>query len=178
MLVRDGKYEEVMFAVLLVSRLSRFDSKEMFHAIAGWFDCGGVRNWAQVDVLCGEVLGRYYRNGVIGFDELAPWRDSKLPYKRRAVPVTLVHALEAVDVRAALPFLEPLMTDVDKPVQQGTGWFLREAWKRHPKPVERFLLKWKDTSPRVIYQYATEKMTAEAREQFRKSRTPANGRRR
>jgi len=46
----------------------------------------------------------------------------------------------------------------------------REAWKLRPEQVEQFLLKWKDTAPRLIFQYATEKMTAENKISFRKEK--------
>ena len=55
------------------------------------------------------------------------------------------------------------MMDPERVVQQGLGWFLRETWKKHPKAVEAFLLEWKDRSPRLIFQYATEKMPATER---------------
>jgi 3-methyladenine DNA glycosylase AlkD len=66
--------------------------------------------------------------------------------------------------------IEPLMLDSDKFVQKGLGWFLREAWKRHPKETEDFLLKWKDTCGRTIIQYATEKMDKENKSRFRRAR--------
>ena len=50
------------------------------------------------------------------------------------------------------------------------GWFLREAWRKRPGPVESFLLKWKDSAPRKIYQYATEKMTKQQKARFRRER--------
>jgi hypothetical protein len=50
------------------------------------------------------------------------------------------------------------------------GWFLREAWKIEPEPVEAFLLKYKNTAPRLIFQYATEKMTKEGKERFRRDK--------
>jgi hypothetical protein len=55
-------------------------------------------------------------------------------------------------------------------VQQGAGWFLREAWKLQPVPVERVLLDVKDTAPRLVFQYATEKMTPAARARYRRGR--------
>jgi 3-methyladenine DNA glycosylase AlkD len=61
------------------------------------------------------------------------------------------------------------MEDKERVVQQGVGWFLREAWKRDPAPVEIFLMEWKDTAPRLIFQYATEKMTAAQKKRYRKS---------
>jgi len=59
------------------------------------------------------------------------------------------------------------MSDTERVVHQGLGWFLREAWKRDPKPVEKLLLRWKDTAARLIIQYATEKMMPQQKERFR-----------
>ena len=66
--------------------------------------------------------------------------------------------------------IEPLMTDDEKFVQKGLGWFLREAWKKHPLETEDFMLKWKDRCGRIIIQYATEKMDRENKERFRRAR--------
>lgn len=49
-------------------------------------------------------------------------------------------------------------------------WFLREAWKIRKDQTEAFLLKWKNESPRLIYQYATEKMTAKEKKRFKKEK--------
>jgi len=62
--------------------------------------------------------------------------------------------------------------DPAREVHQGVGWFLREAWKIQPIPVEEFLLKYKDTAPRLIFQYATEKMKPEEKERFKKMASP------
>jgi 3-methyladenine DNA glycosylase AlkD len=69
-----------------------------------------------------------------------------------------------------LDFLEPMMLMPEKVVHQGLGWFLREAWKLYPQPVEDFLLKWKDSAPRLIFQYATEKMTSDEKIRFKKEK--------
>jgi 3-methyladenine DNA glycosylase AlkD len=63
------------------------------------------------------------------------------------------------------------MLDPDRVVHLGVGWFLREAWKVNPEPVEAFLLEWKDRAPRLIYQYATEKMTAAQKARFKKGKS-------
>lgn len=78
---------------------------------------------------------------------------------RRAVPVTLIKMLKnGHPLPDLLVFIDPLMGDREKVVQQGLGWFLREAWKISPAPVEDFLLEWKEQCARLIIQYATEKM--------------------
>lgn len=60
------------------------------------------------------------------------------------------------------------MLDAERVVHQGLGWFLREAWKIKKEETESFLLKWKNQAPRLIYQYATEKMSTEEKNVLRK----------
>ena len=88
---------------------------------------------------------------------------------RRAVPVALLSLLDgSVKTETLLRFVRPLMEDKERVVHQGVGWFSREAWKRDPAPVETFLMEWKDTAPRLIFQYATEKMTADQKARYRR----------
>jgi hypothetical protein len=168
-LFAGGKYEEGGLAIRFLA--SRRDEIEAPHLadLATWFEAG-IANWAHSDILCAEVLAPLLERGRIPLEALASWRASPCKYQRRAVPVAMLGLLK---VRRSpgplLRFLAPLMTDPERVVQQGCGWFLREAWKRHPEPVEAFLLTWRDRAPRLIYQYATEKMTADARARFRKS---------
>jgi 3-methyladenine DNA glycosylase AlkD len=77
---------------------------------------------------------------------------------------------ETKKVQEYVNFIEPLMMDPEREVHQGVGWFLREAWKIQPAPVEEFLLKYKDTAARLIFQYATEKMDSEQKERFRRTK--------
>ena len=142
----------------------------MLERIAGWFE-SGILNWALCDVLCGEVLSQFLLDDIVGLDALEPWVESKHKYQRRAVPVTLIKTLKSRrDYGPLFTLIEPLMSDREKVVQQGTGWFLREAWRRQPKPAEAFLMRFKETCPRLIVQYATEKMDKVARARFRRTR--------
>ena len=62
------------------------------------------------------------------------------------------------------------MTDAEREVHQGMGWFLRECWKIKHQEVETVLLEWKNTAPRIILQYACEKMTTEDKQRFKANR--------
>jgi 3-methyladenine DNA glycosylase AlkD len=77
---------------------------------------------------------------------------------------------ETADFQLLFDFIEPLMLDQERVVQQGLGWFLREAWKIRKNQTEVFLLKWKNEAPRLIYLYATEKMTATKKKRFKKEK--------
>lgn len=165
---RDGKYEEGAMAIHFAKQfLDRFD-EAAFQKLGDWF-AAGIRNWAHTDVLCGELIGPLLENGRIGLAALGPWRESGHKYQRRAVPVAMLSLLKGeASVAPLVEFVRPLMTDEERVVHQGVGWFLREAWKKRPQEVEAFLAEWKDTAPRLIFQYATEKMTAAGKARFRR----------
>jgi 3-methyladenine DNA glycosylase AlkD len=171
LLFSSGKYEEGALAIQFLKEWrGQFQAKHL-RGLARWFDAG-VNNWAHTDVLCSEVLTPLLTSGTLSLDDFASWRESNLKYQRRAVPVAMLGLLKTTtDTRKLLSFIRPMMLDPERVVQQGLGWFLREAWKKNPEPVEAFLIEWKDRSPRLIFQYATEKMTPAARGRFRKTRT-------
>ncbi|MGB2863672.1 MAG: DNA alkylation repair protein [Sedimentisphaerales bacterium] len=102
-------------------------------------------------------------------EALSDWRTAKNKYQRRAVPVSMLKLLKSTNDYAPLfTFIEPQMPDSERVVHQGLGWFLREAWKLKRIETEAFLLKWKNDGARLIYQYATEKMTAEEKKRFKR----------
>jgi len=169
-LFRSGKYEEGALAIrFAVTFRDQFDQKAV-ERLGKWFEAG-IRNWAHTDVLCGEIIAPLLESGRVELETLAPWRESELKFQRRAVPVAMLRLLKVKpDAGPLLEFLRPMMTDPERVVGQGLGWFLRETWKKHPRPVEAFLLEWKDQAARVIFQYATEKMAPEARARFRRAK--------
>ena len=168
-LFESGKYEEGSFAVTTLRPLRDQLTPEAFQRIGGWLE-NGVRNWAHSDIICSELLGPCLKRGVAGISDMSSWRGSKAKWKRRAVPVAMLALLDGrVKTESLLEFVRPLMQDGERVVHQGVGWFLREAWKKNPVPVEDFLMEWKDTAPRLIFQYATEKMSASGKARFRKA---------
>jgi 3-methyladenine DNA glycosylase AlkD len=170
LLFASGKYEEGSLAIRFLKHYRGDLDGKTLAKLGKWFQAG-IGNWAHTDVLCGEVIAPLLENGRIELEAIAPWRQSKFKYQRRAVPVAMLGLLKASKKPGPLlSFLEPLMLDSERVVQQGLGWFLREAWKKDPEPVETFLLKWKDQAPRLIFQYATEKMPAAARARFRRAK--------
>lgn len=174
-LFATGKYEHGAVAIWFLKQFRERIGPQAFAGVGKWFE-GGVRNWAHSDVICGELLSPGLETGAVRLEALASWRKSSHKYRRRAVPVAMLGLLKsAADFRPLLDFLRPLMLDAEKVVHQGVGWFLREAWKKQPGPVEAFLTEWKDASPRLIFQYATEKMSAADKQRFRRAQAPAGG---
>jgi len=169
LLVESGKYEEASYAIWFAASFKNEFTPETFKRLGRWLD-NGFRNWAHTDIFCGEVLAHFITKGIISFDALSDWRSADSKWKRRAVPVVLIKSLKTdIPISSLLAFISPMMLNSEKVVQQGLGWFLREAWKRYPAPTENFLLNWKDSCGRIIIRYATEKMDADKRTLFKKS---------
>jgi len=167
LLLTSGKFEETSLAIQFVESLRDDFDEKSFRRLGDWFDAG-IGNWAHTDALCALVISPLLASGRIPLEALAAWRKSPRKYQRRAVPVGMLDLLKTEEkIGVLLGFLRPLMMDPERAVQQGLGWFLREAWKQCPKEVEEFLFEWKDQAPRLIFQYATEKMSASARSRFR-----------
>jgi 3-methyladenine DNA glycosylase AlkD len=175
LLVATGKYEEVYFAILLLKAFSREFSAGLLPRIERWFEIG-IRNWAHTDVLCRDILSFLLIRDIIDLADLENWRTADNKYQRRALPVAMLPLLNLrPDFWPLFDFLNPLMPDRERVVQQGLGWFLREAWKHKADSTEAFLLKWRNDAPRLIFQYATEKMTREHKQRFRRDKRKPDG---
>lgn len=169
LLFKHGKYEMGSVAIVLINnRIKDFD-KDTFDGVKKWFDFG-VNNWGHSDYLCTKVTPPFLTGKIIDYKAMRQWLLSESRWTRRAVPVTLLCLRKAENAQQLVDFLEPLMLDTERVVHQGLGWFLRELWKIHPEPVEELLYKYRNTAARLIIQYATEKMSKEQKERFRKEK--------
>jgi len=170
LIVREGKYEEVFFAIWIASQFSGEFTPKTLERFGKWIE-NGVKNRARSDVLSGKLLSVFLVKNIVPLDKFSDWQKSGNRWKRRAIPVTMIEYLRTEPaIKALLDFIDPLMMDEEKVVRQGLGWFLREAWKKYPAPVEKFLLRWKDKCGRLIIQYATEKMRPQDKEKFRRNK--------
>ena len=169
-LVQLPEYEMTSFAVLLLKHYNRQFTRDTFKVVEEWFETG-IHNWAHCDVICSELFPIFYKKSLISYQDLAPWKTAENKFQRRAVPVSMIKLLKTnPDFDGFFQFIDSLMMDKEREVHQGLGWFLREAWKVNPRITEEFLYKWKNLAPRLFFQYATEKMSPEAKVRFRKDK--------
>ena len=170
LLVKSPKYEMTVIAIKLVLNFYKNWSVTTFRTVEKWFSVG-ITNWAQTDYICGELMNLFFKTQLIDLHSLEDWRIAKNKFQRRAAVVSLIKPMKtSTDFKLFYDFIEPMMHDTEREVHQGLGWFLRESWKKQPEAAENFLLKFKDTAPRLIFQYATEKMTAEGKSRFRRGK--------
>jgi len=170
LLVSSHKYEEVSFAILFYKSLRKKHEKWTFEDITIWFETG-INNWAHCDSICGELIFPLILKNVITISDLKPWIIARNKFQRRAVAVSIIKILKTTkDFLPYFNLIEPLMTDPDREVHQGVGWFLREAWKKEKEQTELFLSEWKDKSPRLIFQYACERMNVDEKARFKRTK--------
>jgi 3-methyladenine DNA glycosylase AlkD len=170
-LLKTGKFEEVSVALGFMERLRSEYNKTLFSTVGKWFE-KYIINWGHCDAACHTIVYSFLVDEVVDFKDLLAWTDSPHRWKRRAAAVTMVKDFYkggTANVTQALQVSRKLILDPERVVQQGTGWLLREAWKKSPPKVEDFLLKWKDQAPRLIIQYATERIDKEKRKRFKRS---------
>ncbi len=170
LLVKSPKYELTAIAIQLVLGFQKSWTIDTFSIVEQWFSIG-ITNWAQTDYICGELMNLFFKKRLVDLKSIEPWRTATSKFQRRAAAVSLIKPMKlSTDFNPFFSFIEPMMHDPAREVHQGLGWFLRETWKKQPEPAEAFLLKYKETSPRLIFQYATEKMTAEEKDRFKRSK--------
>lgn len=167
-----GKYELMSFGYWVTKPFIKDFTADTFAEIGRWFD-HYVINWAHSDILSGDYLSYFVNQKIVPLSVYSQWIKADSRWRRRGCVVGLINPVQqgVVSVSDGLEVIRPAMLDGEKVVKQGLGWFLREAWKVQPQPVEAFLLEYKDTCGRLIIQYATEKMTAENKARFKKSKS-------
>jgi 3-methyladenine DNA glycosylase AlkD len=170
LIFKNGRYEEISIALLVLDGFSKQYTKGTLRKVESFYKMG-ITNWAHADTLGMFILPKFIKRNVIRYSEMKPWLNAENKFQRRSVPVTLIKLLKTTDdFEPLFYFIEPLVMDPEREVHQGVGWFLREAWKLKHNETELFLMKWKDKAPRLIIQYATEKMTPNEKLRFRRSK--------
>ncbi len=76
LLVKDGKYEEVFFAIWFAGKFQKEFKPKTLNRFYQWID-SGVKNWAHSDVMSGEILSIFLTKGIVHLDTFSDWRISK-----------------------------------------------------------------------------------------------------
>ncbi len=167
-----GKYEFGSLALMFLKkhrpRFTRFTYDEVKRCLDNV-----VQNWAHCDLLATKITPVFLELEIATMEDFAQWRGSASKWTRRVAAVTMLYQRGKLPAQELLDFIQPLMQDPERAVQQGVGWFLRELWKLSPREVEDFLFLNKETAPPLIIQYATEKMNKDKKKRFRRAITHA-----
>jgi len=123
-----------------------------------------VNNWDLVDVSAPYVVGGYL------FDKprdiLYKLARSKNVWKRRTAIVSTYYFIRQGDIDDTFKIGELLVNDDHDLINKATGGWLREAGKRDPERLLRFLDKHAATMPRTALRYAIEHLDRKKRDYY------------
>ena len=123
-----------------------------------------INNWDLVDRAAPHVVGRYLADRPR--DALYRLARSRDPWKRRTAIVSTYYFIRAGDVDETFRIAELLLGAEQELVQKATGSWLREAGKKDPRALVRFLEKHAARMPATTLRYATEKLGKDLRARF------------
>lgn len=123
-----------------------------------------INNWDLVDRSAPYVVGGYL------FDQprdvLYKLARSKNMWERRTAIVSTFFFIRKGDVNDTFNIAELLLKDKEDLIHKATGGWLREAGKKAPERLKRFLDKYAATMPRTALRYAIEHFDIAEREHY------------
>lgn len=165
-LLESPYYEVRMGAVSIMDFQARAKSTTPAHR-EGLFDLylrrhDRIDNWDLVDRSAPHVVGRWLfdRSREDILYELAR---SDSPWERRTAIVSTWYFIRAGQIDHTFRIAEILIDDEHELVRKATGSWLREAGKRDPDRLVRFLEEHAATMPRITLRYAVEKLEKDVR---------------
>ncbi|MFZ9695923.1 MAG: DNA alkylation repair protein [Chitinophagaceae bacterium] len=123
-----------------------------------------LNNWDLVDTSAPGVLGKWLEDKDRSILYQLAKADSL--WENRIAMVATLHFIRQQETEDVLKLSELFLTHSHDLMHKATGWMLREAWKRNPAPIKKFLYRFKSTMPRTMLRYAIEKMPNSQRKFF------------
>ena len=123
-----------------------------------------IDTWDLVDRSAPYVVGGYLAGKPRKI--LYKLARSTNPYERRTAIVSTYFFIRQNDLDDTFGIAEILVNDREEVVQKAVGSWVREAGKRDPQRLLKFLDKYAAAMPRIILRYAIEKLTKTQREHY------------
>jgi hypothetical protein len=124
-----------------------------------------INGWDLVDRSAPHVVGGYL--GDKPRDALYQLARSPHWWERRTAIVSTAFFLKQGELEDTFKIAEILLQDGEPMVQKATGWMLREAGRKDPERLRRFLDRHASAMPRTTLRQAIEHLDAEQRERYR-----------
>ena len=167
-LLESPFYEARLAAVSIMDFQARAKSTSPSHRKA-LFDLylkrhDRINNWDLVDRAAPHVVGGYLMDQAR--DVLYRLARSRNPWERRTAIVSTYYFIRAGDAAETFKVAAILVSDQHELVQKATGSWLREAGKKEPAMLLRFLETHAARMPRTTLRYATGKLRPALRAKF------------
>jgi 3-methyladenine DNA glycosylase AlkD len=147
--------EEKVAAVFLLEKLDTEFGDHEFKLFESWLD--RVSSWADHDALVHDLIAPMVASSPARVKNVFRWAKSRNRWHRRAACVALIRGTRAKMFFPEITKLSnSLLTDEDDMVQKGLGWLLRETAKFDPKRTVPYLMKIRQSAPRLVLRTACE----------------------
>jgi 3-methyladenine DNA glycosylase AlkD len=122
-----------------------------------------VRGWGDCDDFCTHAFGELIVQNTELAKKTMVWTERDEFWMRRAAAVVLIPSINRGKYKETDPIAvsDRLLLDGEDLVRKGYGWMLKVLSVKEPQLVYDYLIKNKETMPRVSFRYALEKMDKE-----------------
>lgn len=143
-------------------KTSDAERKTLFDLYIGRHD--RIDTWDLVDRSAPYVVGGYLADKPRKI--LLKLARSANPHERRTAIVSTYFFIRQNDLDDTFGIAEILVNDKEEVVQKAVGSWVREAGKRDPRRLLKFLDKHAATMPRIVLRYAIEKLSKAQRDHY------------
>jgi 3-methyladenine DNA glycosylase AlkD len=154
----DAEHEAKAAAALILARFKATFPTRLFSKAKSWLASDRLPSWAAVDVFCPDSMGAFLEARPAYVEKIKAWASHPNRWVKRASLVSFVKLARKPEFQPAIYEISASVFGVDDDlVQKANGWLLREAGKRDPARLERFLRTHGPAIPRTTVRYAIER---------------------
>ncbi len=170
-LIEDAYLDTKSVGIELVTLFRRQFTPGLLPQWKRWLARNHSSNWATTDAICGYLVGPLVLAHPALVPRVASWSRDRNMWVRRASAVGLIaSARKGLALDAVYGVARRLHGDREDLIQKAVGWMLREAGKRDPARLERYLKANVHLIPRTTFRYAIERFSAADRRRLLKLR--------
>ena len=123
-----------------------------------------LNNWDIVDSSAHKIVGPHLAGGDHAL--LYQLAQSKSLWERRIAVIATLHGIRNDRFDIIYRLCEMLLGDSEDLIHKASGWMLREAGKKQPSVLRKFLDAHAARMPRTMLRYAIEKLPEELRKYY------------
>ena len=159
----DGRHDEIMFCILLLTVFKRHLPAETWPEVEVWLE--HIDHWVVCDQLAINIAGRLVLADKTRWKALQLWTQSPNEWKRRFAVTTagIVRSKGGRKSKDVLKIIEPLMNDPSTHVQNVVAWAIRQVAGEDQHLAVNFLKKWKGRCNHEIFREATLRLSPDAK---------------
>lgn len=168
LLLRSPIHEDRLCALIILVNQNKKASLETRQKIVKLFldNLEFINNWDLVDCSAHYILGRAISEGVKNIKVLDKLAKSSILWERRIAIISTMYFISQNNITESIRIAKVLLSDKEDLIHKAVGWTLREAWKKQPQEVEKFLQNNYGQLPRTTLRYAIERMEESKRKMF------------